>query len=87
MQATTNRVEFLGGPFDGHRQIVAVPESLAETVALPVNQNVYRMLAGLPAQGNVPTTSIAVYELDASDGHPRYFFLGATSPAEPFAQT
>lgn len=86
MQATTNRVEFIGGPFDGHRQVVALPEALSETVALPVNRNVYRMLAGLPATNNMITTSIAVYELEVIEGRPRYFFLGSTSPVEPFAQ-
>jgi hypothetical protein len=76
----------MGGPYDGHRQMVPAPESLAETVALPVNRNIFRLLSGLPAAGDVRTTSIAIYELEAVDGSPRYYFLGATSPAEPFAQ-
>ncbi|HEV3343945.1 MAG TPA: hypothetical protein VG125_26460 [Pirellulales bacterium] len=82
----SNRVEFIGGPYDGHRQTVPSPEGLAETVALPVNRNIFRMLSGLPAAGDAHTTSIAIYELEALDGSPRYYFLGTTSAAEPFAQ-
>lgn len=82
----SNRVEFIGGPYDGHRQMVPTPEALAETVALPVNRNIFRMLSGLPTAGDARTTSIAIYELEALDGSPRYYFLGTTSPAEPFAQ-
>ena len=82
----SNRVEFIGGPYDGHRQTVPSPEALAETVALPVNRNIFRMLSGLPAAGEGRTTSIAIYELEAVDGSARYYFLGTTSPAEPFAQ-
>ncbi|HWB08478.1 MAG TPA: hypothetical protein VG826_04615 [Pirellulales bacterium] len=83
----SNRVEFIGGPYDGHRQMVPAPEALADTVALPVNRNIFRMLSGLPAAGDARTTSIAIYELDEIDGSARYYFLGTTSPAEPFAQT
>ena len=41
-----NRVEFMGGPYDGHCQSVPSAESLADTVALPVNRNIFRMLSG-----------------------------------------
>ena len=81
-----NRVEFVGGPYDGHRQSVPSPEALVDTVALPVNRNIFRMLSGLPAAGEARTTSIAIYELDAEAVSPRYYFLGTTSAAEPFAQ-
>lgn len=84
---TTNRVEFIGGPFDGHRQVVALPEALSDTVALPVNRNVYRILDGLPAIDNMITTTIALYELEVVEGHPRYYFLGSTLPVKPFAKT
>jgi hypothetical protein len=82
----SNRVVFIGGPYDGHRQTVPSPEELSDTVALPVNRNIFRMLSGLPATGEVRTTSIAIYELEATDGLPRYYFIGTTSPAEHFAQ-
>lgn len=83
----TNRVEFVGGPYDGHRQSVPSRDALAETVALPVNRNIFRMLSGLPALAGDRTTSIAIYELHNNDECAHYFFLGATSAAEPFAQT
>ncbi|HVX11185.1 MAG TPA: hypothetical protein VHC22_08400 [Pirellulales bacterium] len=82
-----DRVEFIGGPYDGHRQGVPSAEELADTVALPVNRNIFRMLSGLPATEPVRTTSIAIYELEMMEGAARYYFLGTTSPAEPFAQT
>ena len=81
-----NRVEFMGGPYDGHCQSVPSAEALADTVALPVNRNIFRMLSGLPATENVRTTSIAIYELEMVEDSPRYYFLGTTSAAEPFAQ-
>lgn len=83
---TTNRVEFVGGPYDGHCQTVPTPDALAATVALPVNRNIFRLLSGLPAAGDARTTSIAIYELELVESWPRYYFLGTTSPAEPFAQ-
>ena len=83
--ALNNRIEFIGGPYDGHRQTVPSPDALADTVALPVNRNIFRMLSGLPATGEARTTSIAIYELETAAGLPRYYFIGTTSPAEPFA--
>jgi hypothetical protein len=83
---TRDRIEFIGGPYDGHRQGVPSAEELADTVALPVNRNIFRMLSGLPATENVRTTSIAIYELETVGGAPRYYFLGTTSATEPFAQ-
>jgi hypothetical protein len=83
---TKDRVEFIGGPYDGHEQSVPSADALADTVALPVNRNIFRMLSGLPATENVRTTSIAIYELEMADGAARYYFLGTTSAAEPFAQ-
>lgn len=81
-----NRIEFIGGPYDGHQQGVPSADALAETVALPVNRNIFRMLSGLPAAEKVRTTSVAIYELEVVETGPRYYFLGTTSPAEPFAQ-
>lgn len=86
MMQTKERVEFIGGPYDGHQQSVPSAEALAETVALPVNRNIFRMLSGLPATDNVRTTSIAIYELELVDASPRYYFLGTTSATEHFAQ-
>jgi hypothetical protein len=75
-----SRVEFIGGPYDGHRQRVPTPEALTDTVALPVNRNIFRMLSGLPATGEARTTSVAIYELEIVDDSPRYYFVGTASP-------
>ena len=88
MAATTYLIEFIGGPFDGHRQTISIPaESLAETVALPVRRNIFQMLNGQTGAPDTPTTSIAIYELEVIHGRRRYYFLGATSATKPFAET
>lgn len=85
--ANDYEVEFVGGPFDGHRQYVSIPpETLAAKVGLPVSQNVFRLFDGRSAKPNLPTTSIAVYQLSQGCGTPRYHFLGATAPAESSAE-
>ena len=75
-------LEFVGGPFDGHHQTISVPaEELAQTVALPVNDNVFRMLEGKlrgPAQ---PSRTVALYELSHHAGW-QYRFLGSRRAAE-----
>lgn len=77
-----SKVRFHFGPYDGHVQNSPSPDTLAETVALPVNNNIFRMLRGLPPLGNPPTTSIAFYELDREGGELVYLFVGAASPEE-----
>ncbi len=81
-------VEFIGGPFDGHRQMLSLPaDSLAETVALPVSRNIFQMLAGHSHAVEAPVTSVAIYELEVLDDRRRYFFLGATSATQPFTES
>lgn len=88
MAANHYEIEFIGGPFDGHRQSLSIPvNSLAETVALPVSRNIFRLLAGYQAAPEAPATSIAIYELEIIGGQRRYYFLGATSSSQPFAET
>lgn len=73
-------VEFVGGPYDGHKEIVTCePEELAGMLALPVNQNVFRLMRGDQAGRNLPATSLAVYHRTSDDGGCRYFFLGSTT--------
>lgn len=80
-------VEFIGGPFDGHRQALSLPaDALAETVALPVSRNIFQLLAGLPNGPTAIATSVAIYELEVINDRRRYYFLGATSAAQPFAE-
>jgi hypothetical protein len=88
MAANQYEIEFIGGPFDGHRQSLSIPvNSLAETVALPVSRNIFRLLAGYQAAPDAPATSIAIYELEIIGSQRRYYFLGATSSSQPFAET
>jgi len=88
MAANQYEIEFIGGPFDGHHQSLSIPvNSLAETVALPVSRNIFRLLAGYHAAPDAPATSIAIYELEIIGSQRRYYFLGATSSSQPFAET
>lgn len=74
-------VEFVGGPFDGHRQAIGRPsDGEQEVVAIPVNENVFRMLAGRPRLSRLEPTSVAVYELRRHRGEYRYYFMVSESP-------
>ena len=58
------KIEFIGGPFDGHTQSVfAPPASSKSTLALPVNENVFRMLDGKESGPASPSPTVALYEL------------------------
>ena len=82
MKDTSIHVEFIGGPFDGHSQSIAATwDELASTVALPVNENVFRMLAGKTRGPARPSKTVAIYEL-RNDGEWKYYFLGSRSAAE-----
>ena len=73
-------IEFIGGPFDGHKEIIALePEALAGMLALPVNDNAFRLIEGSNASRKQPPTSVAVYHRTCEDGIWRYCFLGAAS--------
>jgi hypothetical protein len=80
------RIEFIGGPFDGHTQSVyALPPSYRSTLALPVNENVFRMLEGKDAGPACPSPTVALYELyDLQfNGERQYRYIG-TRPAVEF---
>jgi hypothetical protein len=77
------RIEFIGGPFDGHTQtIFAPPKSYKSTLALPVNENVFRMLDGQDAGPARPSPTVALYELEGDDDR-QYRYIG-TRPAAEF---
>ena len=81
-QSYPSLVQFVGGPFDGFEHGVSFPpEELAETVTLPVNPNVVRMLEGDSREARTAATSIAVYELGYREGNWRYEFVKA-APAQ-----
>jgi len=74
-------VEFIGGPFDGHRlRIAARPHELAAVATFSVNKSVLQLLCGESPGPIAPVTSIAVYQLEWADGTARYRFLKAGQP-------
>jgi hypothetical protein len=80
------RIEFIGGPFDGHTQTnFAPPASYRSTLALPVNENVFRMLEGKAAGPACLSPTVALYELYGldADGERQYRYIG-TRPAAEF---
>ncbi|MGE0758976.1 MAG: hypothetical protein AB7O38_18300 [Pirellulaceae bacterium] len=80
-------LEFIGGPLDGHCQpIVAADDELIVTAAIPVNENVFRMLDGKPRGPARPSKTFALYELRRSPG-PRYLFLGFRTAADLNAES
>jgi hypothetical protein len=82
MKTTTIAIEFIGGPFDGHMQSVsATPDELLPSVALPVNENVLRMLDGQARGPARPTRTVAFYELQHDNGW-RYCFVQSKRAAE-----
>lgn len=79
---TETTVEFIGGPFDGHRQSVNSPlHGNGGRLALPVNENVFRMLAGKDVGPARRTPTVAVYELNAEDDC-QYQFVCSRPAAE-----
>jgi hypothetical protein len=74
MNEAATLVEFIGGPCDGYNMTMQ-PE-LPRAVAIPLNQNVFRVLGGQKSGPPLPCETIAFYKLaNPEDG--RYRFLGA----------
>jgi hypothetical protein len=75
-------VEFIGGPFDGHRlRIAATRRDLAPVATFSVNKNVLQLLSGAAPGPVAPVTSTAVYQLEWARGAARYRFLKARQPS------
>lgn len=56
-------VEFVGGPLDGYPQGLRLSKNhRREVIAIPVNNNMYRMLEGMPRESKLPASSFAFYE-------------------------
>jgi hypothetical protein len=77
-----SRVQFLGGPFDGHVQSVRLHQtSLAKVAALPVSSDILQML-GSEVAPQTSATSEALYRLDETAHEPRYRFIKSVAPVE-----
>lgn len=77
------KVELVGGPFDGHRQSMRLSsKDRGEQLAIPVNENVFQLLAGESRGAQAPASSVAVYELRKYKGKYRYCFVGARLPED-----
>ena len=77
------QIEFIGGPFDGHRQCVRIAvDDLVMEVLLPVNADVFRLVDGFRATCTAQTTSIALYRRDVCASGVRYRFAGAIAPGQ-----
>jgi hypothetical protein len=77
------RIQFVGGPFDGHVELFPDPaELLPQDLMWFVCANVFHILEGKSERPKQPITSIAVYERMRRQGMWRYDFVGALSPKE-----
>jgi hypothetical protein len=66
---------FHGGPLDGHTQTIDASDSeLIDVAAIPINENVFRMLEGLPRGPAQPSRTFAVYELRRNGAERLYQF-------------
>jgi hypothetical protein len=88
MPNVSYEIEFIGGPYDGYRQVLTTPlNELAEIVALPVSRDIVRLFDGEARGLGAPTTSVAVYQLEVSSNKCRHRFVGAASPMLPDTET
>ena len=76
-------VEFVGGPFDGHRQSIRLSTTEEqEVIAIPVHEKVLRQLAASPPVCSAFVTSVAIYELRQCKRKYHYQFLSANAPRD-----
>jgi hypothetical protein len=81
MSAQRTVVEFLGGPLDGHQQLLAVPAAELNGVAsFPINRNLFRLMGRRPGGKPHPVTSVALYRLEMQGERLVYRFQLAGSP-------
>lgn len=72
------RVEFTGGPYDGHEQSwFASPTRLPAEVAWLVCEDAFRLLDGESRRPTGVFTSVALYELEKANAEYRYHFVRA----------
>ncbi len=84
MLKNSYKIEFIGGPYDGHLESSDCrPIHLAVDVVFLVCENALRLLNGTEPRPGRPLTSVALYELQHRNGIARYRFVGAI-PAKDF---
>ena len=72
------RIEFTGGPYDGHEQAwLALPTRLPTEVVWLVCEDAFRLLDGETRRPTGVFTSVALYELEIAGGAYRYRFTRA----------
>jgi hypothetical protein len=72
------QVEFIGGPYDGHRQTCLFEHmQLPPNVIWPVCDDAFAQLKGTIHCQTGTITSIALYELEWKSGVVRYRFIAA----------
>jgi hypothetical protein len=78
----TCTVEFIGGPFDGHRARFATAQELPQDLVWMVSENVFRLLHGQERVPAGPITSAAVYRRGRRGDGWCYQFSRALPPRE-----
>ena len=77
------KVEFIGGPYDGHRQLARLSKrDCGEVICIPVSANVFHMLSGEPPEAQSLASSVAVYQLRKHGSIYHYQFVEAKTPEE-----
>lgn len=72
-------VEFVGGPFDGHCELLHPTERSAR-LFIPVSRAILKMLDGETANWEDPPTSMALYELEKTGTNYWYRFCYPAPP-------
>lgn len=74
------QVEFIGGPYDGHRQTCLFEDDqLPPNVIWPVCDDAFAQLNGTIDCRPGTITSIALYEMEWESGAARYRFIAAVA--------
>ena len=74
MKHRTIEIQFVGGPYDGHRQAFSDPP-IIERLPMPVNENMLPLLEGKKPGSLAPTLTVARYELRRVEGKWQYHFV------------
>ena len=79
-QSRDCEIEFIGGPYDGHKEIVVTrPIHLPADVGWFVCEDIFRMINGKDSRPCGSITSVALYELAVKDDSYEYRFARTVS--------